>query len=396
MDTRRNGPTGTRLHSMDTQKGTAILALVFLHCAVYNFAGLSSVDLENPPFFVAVIGVMVLWGGLFAVMSGLVNTYRFDLRREDPPSWNPRRRLFLVGLSLILLHLVYSALTSPPALDFETGNHDYALIPHLIRYGTLELSPRRLVEGTALLMLGPNLMLLALFLPFLARRKRVVLASSLLALAFMATGLLRFPLFPVFEALVSEGRYAAAFLLSPFVGNPYPVLPYAAFGFAGAAFGFSMARTGRPPQLAWATGAALLVLGVAGVMHFPTNLYGVDYFWYAKVFLELGVFVLITWTVLRVAGAGRPTRHILQRMGRMSLTVYLLQIPLSELLAAGLTALFPGWNDTVGAAVIFGVGNAAMWMGIAALWSRAGYRFTVEHLWVTMFRGSTKLEEVRG
>ncbi len=214
-------------------------------------------------------------------------------------------------------------------------------------------------------------------------------------MAFLGTGLLRFPLFPVFDGLVEDGRYLLAFLLSPFVGNPYPVLPYAAFTFAGAAIGFSMARSGRPPRLAWLAGLVSAGLGVAGLMIFPTNLYGVDFFWYAKVFLELGVFVLITWTVFASAGGGRPTHHILQRVGRMSLTVYLLQVPLAELLAAALDTVIPGWNNTIGAAVLFGIGNAAIWMGIVALWSRAGYRYTVEHLWVTIFRGSTRLDGVR-
>jgi peptidoglycan/LPS O-acetylase OafA/YrhL len=379
---------------MDTQKGTAILALVFLHAAVYNFAGLAEVDLENPPALVAIIGVMALWGGLFAVMSGVVNSYRYALRQSDPPAWNPRRRLLLVGLGLIILHVVYSMLTSPPALDFDTGNHDYSLVSNIIREGRFYVSPVRIVEGTALLMLGPSLMLLALALPALCRARRPAATAAAVAAVLLAAGLLRFPLFPVFEAQLEAGRYLRAFLLSVIVGRPYPVLPYAAFMFAGAAFGLAMARTGRPPRLSWLAGLVVLGVGVAGVMSFPTNLYGVDWFWYAKVFLELGIFVLITWAVLASSGAGRPSHHILQRVGRMSLTVYVIQVPVSELIAEGLTAISPGWNNTIGAAVLFGAANVALWMGIVALWSMARYRGTMEHLWVTIFRGSTKLDGV--
>ena len=75
----------------------------------------------------------------------------------------------------------------------------------------------------------------------------------------------------------------------------------------------------------------------------------------------------------------------------MSLTVYLLQTPLAEVLAALLNTLIPGWNNTIGATMVFALGNVAVWLAIVALWSRARYRFTVEHLWVRIFRGSTRL-----
>lgn len=243
-------------------------------------------------------------------------------------------------------------------------------------------------------MLALNLMLLSFFLPMLSRRRNPVRAALILAVVFLASGLLRFVLFPVYEGLAESRRYGLAFLMSPFAPNPYPVFPYFAFACAGASFGFSLSREGRAPRFSGLVGAALVAVGLAGALILPTDLHGVSAFWFAKVLLELGMFVLLAWIVVRVGGFGSDRRHILHRVARMSLTVYLLQTVLAEALAALLTALFPGWNLTIGATILFAVGNIVIWLGIVALWSRAGYRFTVEHLWVSTFPGSTKLDGV--
>lgn len=389
-----------RIHSIDSLKGGAVIGLIFFHCAVYHYGSIDSVDMDNPPFLITIIGIMVLWGGLFALMSGLVNTFRYDQRirargngtgQEAQGPEHPRRRLFVVGLALVVLHVVYNALGSPTSFDFDTGNHQYSLVAGLLRTGHLVFSPRRMVEGTALLMLGINLMLLSIILPVLAARNRPERWSALLSFMVLASGLLRFVFFPIYHGLVADGRYLLAFFLSPFAPNPYPVFPYFAFTCAGAAFGFSLSRERRAPPLSGVVGALLVALGITGAVVFPTDLAGVSAFWFSKVFLELGVFVVLAWSVVRVAGFGSDRRHIIHRVARMSLTVYLLQTVIAEAAGAGLTALFPGWNRTIGAALLFGVANVAFWLGIVALWSRASYRFTVEDLWVRVFPGSTKL-----
>jgi hypothetical protein len=77
----------------------------------------------------------------------------------------------------------------------------------------------------------------------------------------------------------------------------------------------------------------------------------------------------------------------------MSLTVFVLQTPLSELFAVLLTRLIPGWNVTLGVTLLFAFGNTLLWLGLVALWSRARYRYTIEYFWVRLFPGSTKLDE---
>ncbi len=385
-----------RIHSIDTFKGCSILSLVFLHCAVYFYANLNSVDLNNPPFYLAVIGLMVMWGGIFALISGIVNSYRYELRRSGREEWKgrgtPGRHIFFVGIGIVLLHLIYNILTAPPSLNFETGIHQHTLVAQLIRDGRAEWSPRRFVQGTALQMIGLSLVLLSLVLPLLHRSKRPTLLGLLMAGVFMISGLLRLVTFPLYDHLLETRQYVGAFLLSPLASEPYPILPYFAFTLVGATIGFAMARDGKVPRFTWVLGVSLVGLGILGLMIFPTNLHGADLFWYAKTYFELGVFTLIAWTVLASAGFGKDKQHIAQQVARISVTVYALQMPLSEVFAKLLSSIWPAWNQTMGAALVFAVLNVGIWMGLVALWRRGGYRFTIEHLWVTLSRGSTKLD----
>jgi len=386
----------TRIGSIDSLKGWGVTLLVFLHCGLYNFANLRSIDFENPPIYVMILGLMVLWGGLFGLASGLVNTYRFDRRRLNPPEriHRPARRLFAVGLAIYLLHLAYVLLTAPTSLDFETWNHQYSFIAQLFRFGSIHFSPRRFVQGTALQMIGINLMLLSVLLPILARSRRPSLWALVVAALFMASGVGRIYLEPTYVRLLEDGRYVGAFLLSPLTSEPYPVTPYFAFACVGAALGFRFSRTESLPRLGWLGGLGVLIVGVVGIVVFPTNLHGSGMFWLSKVTFELGVFVLISWALLARAGFNPVAPRAVQRVSRMSLTVFVLQTPLAEGLAAALTRLAPGWNATLGVTLIFAAVNVAIWLGIVTLWSRVGYKYTLEYAWVRLFPGSTKLDDI--
>ena len=53
-----------------------------------------------------------------------------------------------------------------------------------------------------------------------------------------------------------------------------------------------------------------------------------------------------------------------------SLIIFLLETVVRELIAYGLTALFPGWNDSVLNCFIFGGCLVMMWIGIVILSNR--------------------------
>lgn len=383
-----------RIHSVDTIKGVAISVMIMLHVAMYHYGRLDEVDITDPPPLIMVLGVLALWGGLFGVISGLVNSYRYALRSRGEERWighSLQLRTFLTGFAILIFHLIYSAIAAPPAIDLTNHNHSYGLIANLVRFGSPTIDPARFAHGTALQMLGVNLMGLALLLPLIARRRSPQTFCLILGALFLATGVIRIVIAPVYGELVDSERYLLATLLSPFAAEPYPVLPYFAFALTGAAMGFALSRDPKLPSRYWIIGAVLFLLGITGVMLFPTNLQDPGPFWYAKVFLELGIFTLIIWLVNAVARLGKDRRHILQKTARMSLTAYVLSTPLAELLSAAMTAVAPDWNDTIPMTLLFAAANSLLWFGIVALWAKARFTGSLEHLWIRLSPGSKKL-----
>ena len=62
--------------SLDVVRGIGILGVVFLHFALYNYSGLLQIDFDDPPFVITVIGFLLTWAGLFAIVSGTVYGFR--------------------------------------------------------------------------------------------------------------------------------------------------------------------------------------------------------------------------------------------------------------------------------------------------------------------------------
>lgn len=59
---------------LDVLRGFGLFVLVTMHTAFYHFAGLYDLDLNNPPLIVTMIGFLLMFAGMFAMISGLVHT----------------------------------------------------------------------------------------------------------------------------------------------------------------------------------------------------------------------------------------------------------------------------------------------------------------------------------
>ena len=58
---------------IDFLRGLGIFCLVIMHTAFYYFSGLWDLDLESPPLIITVIGFLLMFAGLFGMISGLVH-----------------------------------------------------------------------------------------------------------------------------------------------------------------------------------------------------------------------------------------------------------------------------------------------------------------------------------
>ncbi len=394
-----------RLVGLDVIRGIGILLVVFLHSATFNYANIVQVDFEHPPLIITVIGFMLMWAGLFALVSGVAYACTTTTRLSDgrialrQVGW----QWVLAGGWMLVLHYVYFLVLAPKLIDFEHGQHQYALLPGLIVAGRLlPLTTERIFYSTTLSMIAWNLLLIApLWRPLLALseknpRRADLIWGGLGTLVILAS-LLRIPMYPL-TARVIEGRNWLVALILGFVFNKNnPILPYLAFGLFGAWLGLSLAVSEKPRRVLGRfalIGVFWLVAGVVGLFLLPDTMLEreVDLFWYCIILFQLGLFLLLIVGTLalidfseRWGGALRRLASLLARIGRVSLTIFMLETVLSQTLVRLGDALWPGWNETINVCLAFGALNALLWVGVVALWGRWNCRYGLEWLSVRVF-----------
>ena len=184
------------------------------------------------------------------------------------------------------------------------------------------------------------------------------------------------------------------------VANPYPLLPYLGYGLLGALIGLMIHDRRRDllKRVILPLGALFLLFGLYGMTKFAKTISRPDFFWQFKTNFELGAFLLmISGTYLLLEGRGRFLAALAVPMwfSRVSLTVYMLETPLSEVLRIAATRLVPGWDQTINGCLSFGAFNVLVWVVILCLWRRSGFRYSLEYFWVKGFaragKESTKL-----
>ena len=407
-----------RLRGLDLLRGTGIVAVVFLHSATFHYEGITQIDWDNPPLLITVIGFLLMWAGLFAIISSTAYAYTFAGRmaRGDV---NPRQLLKHLWVSAgfyLVVHYVYFCGLAPKLLDVVHGEHQYALIPGLIANGTLPLlSADRLFYSTTLSMIAWNLFLTAPLLYVLSQRgglermRRNNLVLGGLGTAVMIASLARIPLYPLAFEAIERGNVLAALCLGFLVNKNNPILPYLGFGLFGTWLGLALARCRSPRRvLRWfaIAGALWLVAGLVGLFLLPDTMLEreIDLYWYFLVLFQLGLFLLIVVGVLALAdfsrlGSGGRILAAVRRMGTCSLSVFMLETVLSQLLVLVGDALWPGWRLKLELCLTFGALNAALWVGIAAIWTRFGLRYSMEWLTAQVYarfrRPSDKMAAIR-
>ena len=394
-----------RVSGLDDLRGFAILGVIFVHSTIFSFAGIDRIDMEDPPVSVAIMGLAALFGGVFTVISGAVNTIQTCrwVERDGRAARHALVGLLLSGLFLIAAHYFYTVLLGPTSFDFETHRHHYSLLPAIIRgIGLDSLDLTRLFENTTLSLLGWSLVFNGIVLWLLLRRgglgkwRRNCAITAALGLLLMLGGLLRIQLFPLWEQAVQSKRSLAAAVLGFLAARSYPLLPYLGFGFFGSLLGLQVAGgMGRKTINAtlFGAGGAWLVSGVAGYILSPPVVGRVDLPWFFKVHMELGLFLLVIALALNLTrfsrheageeAGGRPSP--LRTFGTISLSVFLFQMPVTEILAWLLRKTLPGWDQEIGTMFLFGGLNLLLWLVFVWLVQRRNALWPAERLRVAYY-----------
>jgi hypothetical protein len=395
-----------RLAGLDVIRGTGIIAVVFLHSATFHFQGITAIDWSAPPLLIQVIGFLLMWAGLFAIVSGVAYAYSAATRIENGEMRSQQllRSFWVAGGFLLTVHYVYFVALAPKLLDVAGGHHLYSLVPGWIASGRFPpLYAERVFYSTTLSMIAWNLLLIGPLLYALAsdgglakmKRNGAVLGG--LGTAIMLLSLARIPLYPWAVQAIGHGDAIAAILGGFLVGKNNPILPYLGFGLFGTWFGLALAYSPTPRRVLGSfslMGVLWLAAGILGLFVLPATMLEreVDLYWYFLMLFQLGLFLLLAAAALSAVDFWRTKPRILvhalqpiRRLGMASLSIFMLETVLSQTLVKLADALFPAWSLHIGPCLAFGALNALLWAGIIAVWSRFGFRYSMEWLTVRVY-----------
>ncbi len=399
-----------RLESLDLLRGTALLFIILFHASIYNFANIHKLDFSNPPLVVVVISFMALWGGTFIILSMVVNTLMVMRRTQVSSPTRIIGYLIVAGGLFLVAHFLLVGILGRWNVDFVNNQPELTMVPASLRSMGLRVVPTEVwLTGSSLSTIGANLILLSLLLFILIRngQQRHEVRNYLL-LGTAGTGIMlasvtRMSLFSLYSEAKATGSLLWGTLWSVALANPYPLLPYLAYGLFGMLIGM-MLYNGREKLLKWVVtpvGALFLAYGLWGMMQHEKTISKPDYFWYFKTNAELGLFLLMVSLCVMVLERGPAQSRgaaVIKWFGRISLTIYMLETTVSELVRILGLAVVPSWNQTIEGCLIFGGVNVLLWVVIVSLWKKSNFKYSLEYFWVSFFakigKTSTKMTEL--
>jgi surface polysaccharide O-acyltransferase-like enzyme len=398
----------SRIESLDVLRGLALMLIILFHSSIYNYANINKIDFSNPPIVVVLMSFMALWGGVFIIYSMVVNTVMLLERSRRVVNIIVFLYPVVAGFLYIFLHYIMNIFLGRWNNDFVYNKPDMTVVASSLRNMHFTFPHfTKFFEGSSLSTIALNLIILSLILYLMLRRngivkeKRNYLTLGISGTLIMVLSFVRVPLFHLFTQSVEHKNYLSATFFSFTLANPYPLLPYIAYGLFGSMIGM-MIYSERHKLLkivVLPTGVFFFLFGLAGIMKFEKTISTPDYFWYFKTNFELGVFLLMIVFTVSALKPGSKILHwlrVVKWFSRVCLTIYMLETFTSEILRIIYFSVQPSWNQTINGCLIFGGLNIILWLIILFFWRKLNFKFSLEYFWVLLFskigKSSTRLE----
>ncbi|RIE05913.1 hypothetical protein [Candidatus Cryosericum terrychapinii] len=404
---------------MDILRGLGVFSVVWLHSAFYYFDGLYDLDFNNPPLIVTIIGLLLMFAGLFAMISGTAHT--LQLHQKADAGYGPKKILVfntVGGLFILAVGYAYFIFTGAGLVHFETRSVNNSMLVDLIRYGRIStVLSERVLYIDSLTMVGMNILIMGLIFVLAnrwVRNKKLHSWSSfylLSALGVFLFSLVRIPLYDIYLKAVAGKQLGMVLLLNGFVNKNNPLLPYLAFGLMGAWLAsmlkergwHSLVRTALPLSLALLTTGVLLYIGLPDTMLQRS----IDLKWYAIMTAQLGLFLGMMLVALRHYDFRREedARRIssvsafIYRFGVAGLTAFFLESVISACIYRVLSLFVPGLHFGLPAALLYGGALALCWGFFLMLWEKVQFRYGLEYFYCRVldhFGTSEKKRKLNG
>lgn len=391
---------------LDVLRGFGLFVLVTMHTAFYHFSGLYDLDLDNPPLIVTMIGFLLMFAGLFAMISGLVHTLQHERKLSEQQLSSRHLMKYVVAyfFGMMVIAYAYFLFTGPGIVNMALRSMDESVLVHWINTQTLILpSLDRLLYIDSLVMIAMNVLLVGLMV--LAYRKidsaKLKARISLFAgIGFFALSLIRIPLYNVYLEARDTLNWPVILGLNWIVNKNNPVLPYFAFALFGMWMGYLLIDHDRRFALKTRlVGGILFVLGITAYIVLPETMLQrqIDPVWFAIMMAQIGLFVLMISTLIRFFDHRSRTPGIIarffSRFSKGGLSVFFVESVVSAAIMAILRGVGLTLTLDIPMALGYGFILAMGWGFGLILWEKAHYRYGIEYAlshWLARFGESSK------
>lgn len=401
---------------IDVLRGLGIFSVITLHTAFYYFDGIFDLDLSDPPLIITLIGFLLMFAGLFAMLSGFVHTlqaYR-KIKEKNYTLQDTLRYSVVAGLYILLIAYLYFLITGPGIVLFDSRSFDNSFLVELIKNGRFVFpSVERILYIDSLVMIGSNIILLGLLtfagFKFIKSDKNRSVYFYVSGVVILLVSIFRIPLYSVYLDARDDGNYIVVFLLNWFVNKNNPVLPFLAFALFGGWLStlIMIGNVKKTRILTIISGVLFVVVGLFIYITAEETMLErqIDYTWYGIMVFQIGLFKLLIIGFLKLYDFRKEDKEMnviskfLYRFGIAGLTVFFIEQLFSSSIKEIMLLINKDLFLTIPISIIIGLILSVIWGLLLIVWSNYNYKYGVEYFYVkTMkkFGGSekeSKLEE---
>jgi hypothetical protein len=389
---------------LDILRGLGIFTVVFLHSAFYYFSGIWDVDFVNPPVIVTIIGFLLMFAGMFAIISGAVHTIQISrsLYIKGMALGKTIGLRLASGLFIMVVAYIYFIFTGPGIVHFENKTMNNSVFVELIRNSHFRgFNLERLLYIDSLVMIAVNIILVSLIIALVCKcyGNNKINTGLLLFLAvfIFAFSIIRIPMYSIYMNSLDKGDYITVLLLNWFVNKNNPILPFLGFALMGAWVGITLEKHQRKSIIKILPISIIsLVTGVCLYIFLPDTMLerNIDLKWYSIMVAQLGLFLILILISLWKYDLKEKKNHsdlsffskFLYRFGIAGLTVFFVESIFSAMVYRVLKLFFPRIGFNISQSLLYGFVLAVFWGSMLILWERAGYKYGIEYFYCKYMR----------
>lgn len=394
---------------LDVLRGLGIFVLLTMHTAFYHFDGLYDLDLNNPPPIVTVIGLMLMFAGIFAMVSAVAHTTQY-LRKRRQLGYDHAKLLRYNTINALLILIVaylYFIFTGPGIVNMAARSMNNSILVEWFATGKLiGTNMERLWYIDSLVMLGTNVLLMGLVfvgMEKLFKKKVTPTHYLILGLVFFVVSLIRIPLYPIYLDAYESKNWLVLSVLNPLVSKNNPIFPYFSFALIGMWIAMLLAQKDwkRVVKNVLPVGIVLFVVGVVAYLVLPDTMLqrGIDPIWFAIMTAQLGLFQLMILFALWHYDIQNPKYKLsvvskfIARFGVAGLSIFFIESTFSAMVARIIRTFIPTFSLDIAGSLLFGLSLAVFWGFVLILWEKKNYKYGIEYFIAKTLRKYGKSEK---